>query len=198
MVNRRIPSVGSSVLNKNSFFMSTTSTPRRTLIFMGVCGSGKSTLAQKIADHLGCGPIIEGDSFHSPEMKEKMRQGVPLTDEDRWPWLARLNKALRDSTQPWTILSCSALKRSYRERLAEGLGDSLQFIFLDASKEVIAARLENRAHEYMPASLLESQFQTLEIPHVDEPVVTVSVAEREEMALETIRNIVDAWRATVA
>jgi gluconokinase len=171
--------------------MSTTSPPRRVLIFMGVCGSGKSTLAIKVADYLGCGPIIEGDSFHSPEMKEKMRRGVPLTDEDRWPWLARLNQALRDSKQPWTILSCSALKRAYREKLAEGLGDTVRFIFLDAPKEIIAARLAARAHEYMPPSLLESQFETLERPYGDEPVVTVSVAESEEKALAMIRAFVE-------
>lgn len=171
--------------------MSDTSTARRVLIFMGVCGSGKSILASKIADYLGCAPIIEGDSFHLPAMKEKMRQGIPLTDEDRWPWLAKLNQAMRDSTQPWTILSCSALKRAYRERLTEGLGDTVRFIFLDAPKEVIAARLATRAHEYMPASLLESQFETLERPQGDEPVVTVSVAESEEKALAMIRAFIE-------
>ncbi|MEY4667554.1 MAG: hypothetical protein RL518_253 [Pseudomonadota bacterium] len=162
---------------------------------MGVCGSGKSTLASKVADYLGCGPIIEGDSFHLPEMKEKMRQGIPLTDEDRWPWLARLNQALHKSTKPWTLLSCSALKRSYREKLAEGLGDSVSFIFLDAPKAVLAERLAVRAHEYMPPSLLESQFQTLERPDTQEPVFTVSVAESEESALAAIRDIVEKLRA---
>ena len=170
--------------------MGTTSPPRRVLIFMGVCGSGKSTLASKVADYLGCGPIIEGDSFHSPEMKEKMRRGIPLTDKDRWPWLARLNQAMRESEQPWTILSCSTLKRAYRERLAEGLGDAVRFVFLDAPKETIAARLAARAHEYMPASLLESQFQTLERPHYDEPVFAVSVAESETKTLETLYALI--------
>lgn len=174
--------------------MTLTSSPRRFLIFMGVCGSGKSTLAAKVADDLGCGPIIEGDSFHSPEMKEKMRQGIPLTDEDRWPWLSRLNQALRESTKEWTILSCSALKRSYRERLAQGLGNSVHFFFLDAPKEVIAARLAARSHEYMPASLLTSQFETLERPAADEPVVTVSVAESAEQALGEIGRVLEGLR----
>ena len=171
--------------------MSSTSKPSRVLIFMGVCGSGKSTLAAKVGDDLGCGPIIEGDSFHSPEMKEKMRQGIPLTDEDRWPWLTRLNQALRESTKEWTIMSCSALKRSYREILAQGLGNSVHFIFLDAPKEVIVARLAARSHEYMPASLLTSQFETLERPAADEPVFTVSVAESAEQTLHEIRRVLE-------
>ena len=176
--------------------MTTTLEPNRILIFMGVCGSGKSTFAAKIADYLECGPFIEGDSFHSPEMKEKMRQGIPLTDEDRWPWLTRLNQALRESTKEWTILSCSALKRSYRERLAQGLGDSVHFIFLDAPQEVIAARLAARSHEYMPASLLTSQFETLERPAADEPVFTVSVAESQEEALREIQRILEGIRTS--
>jgi gluconokinase len=158
------------------------------LIFMGVCGSGKSTLASKVADYLGSGPIIEGDAFHSQEMKEKMRQGIPLTDEDRWPWLARLNQELLKSTEPWTLLSCSALRRAYRERLSEGLDGSVHFFFLDAPQEVLAARLATRAHDYMPPSLLQSQFQTLERPQVDEPVFTISVKESEESALKAIRD----------
>ena len=168
--------------------MSSTSTPSRILIFMGVCGSGKSTLAAKVADGLECGPIIEG---HSPEMKEKMRQGIPLTDEDRRPWLTRLNQALRESTKEWTIMSCSALKRAYREKLAEGLAGSVHFFFLDAPQDVIAQRLAARAHEYMSPSLLESQFRTLERPNDTEPVFTVSVAESEEKTLESVRRIVE-------
>jgi gluconokinase len=163
---------------------------------MGVCGCGKSTLAAKVAEHLESGPIIEGDSFHSFEMKEKMRQGIPLTDQDRWPWLARLNQSMRESTQPWTILSCSALKRAYREKLAEGLGDSVHFIFLDAPRETIAARLASRAHEYMPASLLESQLQTLERPKGDEPVFTVSVANSEEETMNQILAFLAVLRTT--
>lgn len=149
----------------------------------------------KIADYLRCGPIIEGDSFHSPEMKEKMRQGIPLTDEDRWPWLARLNQELRNSTRAWTILSCSALRRAYRETLAEGLEGSVNFIFLDAPQEIIAQRLAKRSHEYMPSSLLKSQFDTLERPGADEPVFTISVAESEDEAVEAILRIIESTGA---
>lgn len=119
-----------------------------------------------------------------------MSRGIPLTDEDRWPWLQRLNRALLESKSPLTLLSCSALRRVYRERLAEGLGDFVSFIFLDAPQDVIAARLAARSHEYMPASLLESQFRTLERPDADEPVFTVSVAQSEDAAFEAIRVIV--------
>lgn len=164
------------------------------LVFMGVCGSGKSTIAEEAAQYLGCGPVIEADSYHSPEMKAKMRAGIPLTDEDRWPWLERLNEAMRTSQASWTVVTCSALRRAYREKLAQGLEDTVRFIFLDAPQSVIASRLAVRSHEYMPASLLESQFRTLERPQSDEPVITVSVAGSTEETLQVIHQTLDALR----
>jgi len=166
----------------------------RILVFMGVCGSGKSTLAEQVAAYLGCGPVIEGDSHHSLDMKEKMRAGIPLTDEDRWPWLTRLHQAMRASTGACTVVTCSALKRVYREKLAEGLEKRVQFIFLDAPQSVIQSRLSARSHEYMPISLLESQFRALERPGPDEPVITVSVAGGMEETLQTIYQMLDELR----
>lgn len=156
------------------------------IVLMGVCGSGKTTLALRLAEHLGCGPVIEADSYHSVEMKEKMRSGNPLTDEDRWPWLDRLNRALADATRPWCIATCSALRRSYRERLRRTIEDDLFFIFLDAPREVLVERLNHRQHDYMPASLLDSQLATLERPEAEEPCATVSVAGSENAAFEAI------------
>ncbi len=156
------------------------------IVLMGVCGSGKTTLALRLAEHLGCGPVIEADSYHSVEMKEKMRSGNPLTDEDRWPWLDRLNRALADATRPWCIATCSALRRSYRERLRRTIEDDLFFIFLDAPREVLVERLNHRQHDYMPASLLDSQLATLERPEAGEPCATVSVAGSENAAFEAI------------
>jgi gluconokinase len=163
------------------------------IIFMGVCGCGKTTLAAKTAEMLEC-RVIEADEFHTPEMKEKMRAGIPLTDSDRWPWLDKLNNAMKNNTQPWSVITCSALKKVYRERLAEGLNGNVHFIFLDASKDVIRDRMTKRVHEYMPVSLLDSQFATLERPTQDEPVSTVSVESSEDDALEQIRSILDKLR----
>ena len=156
------------------------------IVLMGVCGSGKTTLAIRLAEHLGCGPVIEADSYHSVEMKEKMRSGNPLTDEDRWPWLDRLNLALAEAPRPWCIATCSALRRSYRDRLRRTIEDDLCFIFLDAPREVLLERLNNRQHDYMPSSLLDSQLATLERPEAGERIVTVSVAGSENAAFDAI------------
>lgn len=164
------------------------------LVFMGVCGCGKTTVAQRIAEYLGSSHVIEADSHHSPEMKEKMRSGTPLTDEDRWPWLDRLNHAMRTSNDEWAVVTCSALKRRYRERLARDLEGEIHFIFLDVPKAVIQERLAQRQHEYMPASLLESQFAALEIPDSDEPVSPISVQGSQEETLAAIQQVIARLR----
>lgn len=154
---------------------------------MGVCGSGKTTMAARIACYLHSEPVLEADLFHTSEMKEKMRSGIPLTDEDRWPWLDRLNQAMRESTKPYTVVTCSALRRGYRERLMKNLEGSVCFLFLDAPMEVIQQRLAARTHEYMPASLLGSQFETLEKPEGEASVISISVAGSEEETFEAIK-----------
>lgn len=159
------------------------------LIFMGVCGSGKTTLAERTASYLGCEPVLEADTFHTPEMKEKMRSGIPLTDQDRWPWLERIRQAMIASGDKTVIVTCSALRRVYRDLLAGGeLTGRVFFLFLDASQETIGKRLAARQHEYMPASLLGSQFNTLERPGNDEPVVRVSVEESEDVVFASIKE----------
>jgi gluconokinase len=162
------------------------------LVFMGVSGSGKTTLAGRVADALGVSRVIEADEFHTPEMKQKMGEGIPLTDEDRWPWLARLNHAMREAREPWSVITCSALRKVYRSRLMEGLESSVHFIFLDAPKEVIRERMLLRQHEYMPVSLLDSQCNTLELPDPHEPVATISVAGSEDEALNAILRTIRA------
>jgi gluconokinase len=164
------------------------------IVFMGVCGCGKTTLAEKTAAYLACGEVVEADRYHSPETKEKMRSGIPLTDEDRWPWLDRLNQAMRDATAEWTVVTCSALKRGYRERLARGLEGQIRFILLDAPKSLLLERLGKRQHEYMPISLLDSQLATLERPGVDEPVTTVSTEGTEEETLKKIREAISSLK----
>ena len=133
------------------------------VVVMGVSGSGKSTTGAALARDLGW-PFIEGDDLHPPENVAKMAAGVPLTDDDRWPWLDRIVAELRARSRQSAdiVLACSALKQSYRDRLAPA-GD-VRFVHLHGDRETIAARLAVRHHRYMPASLLDSQFATLEPP----------------------------------
>ncbi|HVW54625.1 MAG TPA: gluconokinase [Rhizobiaceae bacterium] len=147
------------------------------IIVMGVSGSGKSTAGRAIAEKLGV-PFLEGDAFHPAANVEKMRQGIPLTDEDRWPWLARVARELKAAAREkgGAIVSCSALRRIYRDRLRAAVGPELRFVFLDGDKATLSPRMRHRQGHFMPASLLESQFATLEKPRGEEDVLTVNVA----------------------
>lgn len=127
---------------------------------MGVSGAGKSTVGRALAERLGY-PFLDADEFHPPQNVAKMASGTPLTDADRAPWLEALNRRLRDL--PDAVLACSALKASYREQLAQGVPDC-RIVHLRGTIEVIRERLAARQHRYMPASLLESQYATLEPP----------------------------------
>lgn len=131
---------------------------------MGVSGCGKSTIGRLLAGRLGL-PFLDADEFHPPANVAKMAAGVPLEDADRWPWLARLHAELAAAagTGRGAVLACSALKAAYRERLRQGL-DACRFVHLRGSPALIAARLAERRHRYMPASLLASQFAALEPP----------------------------------
>ena len=145
------------------------------IVVMGVSGCGKTTVAEALAKKLRW-PFAEADTFHPTANVEKMRAGVPLTDEDRWPWLEAM-RAWIDSTRASgqrCIVTCSALKRSYRERLAGGL-EGARLVHLEGSYDVIAARLAARQHDYMPASLLKSQYEALEEPAADENALVLSI-----------------------
>lgn len=140
--------------------------PAALFVVMGVSGSGKTTIGTVLAKRLGA-EFADADDFHSPENKQKMHDGIPLTDEDRAPWLQRLNDVLRDWKEKGQkgVLACSALKASYRDVLASGLnaGEPI-FVWLDGSPALIAQRLAARKGTYMNPSLLGSQFATLEAP----------------------------------
>ena len=143
----------------------TATTPAPTVILvMGVSGCGKSSVGQALAERLGS-RFVDADDFHPPANVDKMRAGIPLNDQDRQPWLERLNALLRHSVarkQP-VVLACSALRARYRELLAHHLR-GLVVVHLRGDFDLIAARLAARQHRYMPASLLRSQFDTLEPP----------------------------------
>jgi carbohydrate kinase (thermoresistant glucokinase family) len=159
---------------------------------MGVSSSGKSTVGKAIGRRLHV-PFLDGDGYHPPANKEKMRAGIPLTDDDRWPWLETLALALKDAAgqKGAAVGACSALKRAYREFLTEKAGEPILFVFLEGTKEVIAQRIAGRRHEYMPASLLDSQFATLELPAADENVLTVSVLDPVEAIASKVTKELD-------
>jgi len=134
------------------------------VVLMGVSGSGKTVVGERLAQGLGA-RFIDGDDYHPPANVEKMRAGTPLTDSDRAPWLERLNAVLRHAVarQEPVVLACSALRAAYRETLADRL-PMLQWVHLSGNERLIAQRLADRQHRYMPASLLHSQFAALEPP----------------------------------
>ncbi|SHJ49555.1 gluconokinase [Tessaracoccus bendigoensis DSM 12906] len=146
------------------------------LVVMGVAGCGKSTVAGALHDRLGW-KMAEGDDLHPAENIAKMSSGVPLTDEDRWPWLRLIVDwtATQDDAGNSTIVTCSALRRVYRDRLRAAPGRTL-FVHLAGSQELLAGRLASRTEHFMPASLLPSQFATLEPLEDDEDGFTVDLA----------------------
>jgi gluconokinase len=152
------------------------SQPARALVVMGVSGSGKTTVAELIAAELGA-EMLEGDRLHPPANVAKMRAGIPLEDSDRWPWLDAIGKLLQAARGEGraVVVTCSALKRVYRQRLLAARPD-LVFVYLKGSRALFEARVRARQHEYMPASLLQSQLATLEEPGEGEPVVAVDAA----------------------
>lgn len=142
------------------------------IIVMGVSGSGKSTLGAELARRLDC-RFLEGDSFHDSAAVAKMRSGVPLDDEDRWPWLDRIGAGLRAAVEAdgLAVAACSALKRCYRGRLEAAAGVPTSFLLPDVRRDELVRRMNNRPGHYMPSSLLDSQIATLEPPATDEPVL---------------------------
>ncbi|MEN5277093.1 gluconokinase [Brucella sp. TWI432] len=138
------------------------------IIVMGVSGSGKSTVGERLAEALHL-PFLEGDSLHPQSNVDKMVAGIPLQDDDRWPWLDLIAERLATG-ESGIIISCSSLKRSYRERLRKAAHGPLLFIFLDGSFEVLHEHMGHRTGHFMPLAMLESQLATLESP-VGEPMV---------------------------
>jgi len=147
---------------------------------MGVSGTGKSTIGVALADALGL-PFVEGDDLHPAANVAKMAAGVPLTDADRAPWLDRVAGAL---ARP-VVVTCSALKRRYRDRLRDAAPD-VAFVYLHGTAELLAARMEGRDGHFMPTALLASQLATLEVPAPDEDAIPVDVALRPDEIVELV------------
>lgn len=161
----------------------------RTLIVIGVAGAGKTTLGRALANELNA-TFLDADDFHSSENVTKMRDGLPLTDADRGPWLARLNEELhiRARAGASVVLACSALKADYRAHIGHAL-QSIHWIFLDGDFATIVERMRARSDHYMPESLLESQFETLERPDNAISIATnLTTAEQVAEVLDSLNS----------
>ena len=156
------------------------------LVVMGVEGSGKSTIAQALSERLDA-QYVDADWFHSPANREKMALGHPLSDDDRLPWLRGVGERLREECDEGrtTVAACSALKRSYRDLLREYVAD-LFVVFLDGPEELVRLRLEGRTHDFMPASLLASQYATLEPLESDERGVRIAIQQSPDEQIDEI------------
>ncbi|MEV8568976.1 gluconokinase [Streptomyces sp. NPDC051322] len=166
------------------------STPR-VVVLMGVAGTGKTTIGPLLAQALGV-PYAEGDDFHPPANIAKMSAGTPLQDADRWPWLDAIGQWAHSRAGRGGVVSSSALKRAYRDRLrAEAPG--VVFVHLTGDRKLIEERMTERKGHFMPTALLDSQFATLQPLGDDEPGVAVDIsgtpAEITERAVAALRRL---------
>ncbi|ODT44185.1 MAG: gluconate kinase [Methylobacterium sp. SCN 67-24] len=160
------------------------------IVVMGVASSGKTSLGERLAERLGW-PFRDADSFHPPENVAKMSSGTPLTDEDRKPWLAAIAAWIDDlrTNGGNGIVTCSALKRAYREVIVGDRPD-VALVYLRGSRELIGQRMAARQHHFMPPALLDSQFATLEEPGADEKPLVVQVeASKEAIVAQVVREL---------
>ncbi len=161
---------------------------KKIVFIMGVSASGKSTLGHALARATGL-PFFDGDDFHPPENIAKMSAGAPLNDQDRRGWLRRLNEMARDHSAKGAIIGCSALKETYREWLMDGLEkDRVLWVVLVGGYDQILDRSRKRKDHFMPTSLLESQFQTLEVPPYGLHLSCVEL-DIPEMVQEILREL---------
>ncbi|MET8666701.1 gluconokinase [Streptomyces tendae] len=166
------------------------------VVVMGVAGTGKTTIGPLLAARLGV-PYAEGDDFHPPANIAKMTAGTPLTDEDRWPWLDAIGGWAHGRAGLGGVVSSSALKRSYRDRL-RAAAPGVVFVHLTGSRELIEDRMSHRQGHFMPTALLDSQFATLQPLQPDEAGVAVDVAgapeEITERAVDALKDLPEPVR----
>ncbi|MBB2994705.1 gluconokinase [Paeniglutamicibacter cryotolerans] len=164
----------------------------RPVIVMGVSGSGKTTVGTRVAQELGVA-FIDGDALHPVANKEKMAAGRALDDADRYPWLARIGAELAEATangRP-VVIACSALRRSYRDAL-RAAEPTTRFVYLKGDGPLIGERMAQRHHEFMPASLLQTQLETLEPPGPDEEAITVDIGQDLDLVVEAVTALLQA------
>ncbi|WP_377294803.1 gluconokinase [Rhizobium sp. SG2393] len=154
------------------------------VVLMGVAGCGKSAVGAALATRLGA-TYVDGDDLHPQANIEKMRRGEPLEDADRWPWLTLVGRRL-GATHGDLLLGCSALKRAYRDLIRAEADAPVTFVHLSGSRELIARRMGARTGHFMPTSLIDSQFATLEPPGVDENAITVDIDAPLDTIVATI------------
>jgi len=158
------------------------------IVIMGVQGSGKTTIGDLLAKRLGV-PLVDGDSLHSAENKKWMASGRALTDAQRLPWLHQVGERLALGGETGTVVACSALKRSYRDLIREHAPTMLT-VFARGDLDLIHARITARHHEYMPPSLLRTQFDDLEERQDDEAGLTVDIAKTPEQIVDRIMTAI--------
>jgi gluconokinase len=169
---------------------------RPLIVVMGVSGSGKSTIGALLAAALDC-PFIDGDDLHPPDNRTKMAAGIALDDADRAPWLARIAQTL----QHWRlagqggVVACSALKRAYRQVLG---ADDVRFVYLIENQDSVRSRLRRRRGHFMPPSLIDSQFEALETPQADEPVILAPAAKSARIRCRRILAALDKFQSSEA
>ncbi len=151
------------------------------IVVMGVSGCGKSSVGRLLADYLQA-EFIEGDELHSPANIAKMQAGIALNDDDRWPWLDAIGNRL--VAVPKVVVSCSALRKTYRDRLRISTGRPLKFICLHGPRQLLFDRMSARQNHYMPAALLDSQLTTLEMPTEEDDAIIVDI-------VRSVHSIVD-------
>ena len=161
------------------------------IVVMGVAGSGKTTVASQLAERLGV-PFVEGDSLHPPANVRKMASGIPLTDEDRLPWLKAIGERMEAerATGQGVVVACSALKHAYRDTLRANVHGKMHFLLLDGSRQLIGERIKKRKGHFMPPALLDSQFATLEKPTPEEHAVILDISHQPaELVAEAAQSI---------
>lgn len=158
------------------------------VILMGVSGAGKTFIGKRLAAELHWS-FYEGDDYHPQSNVAKMSRGMALTDADRAPWLDALHELIVElrAKDEAAILTCSALKRAYRDRLVGGRND-VRIVYLRGSYELIQQRLKDRRGHFMKADLLASQFEVLEAPDASEDVLTVDISQKPKTIVETIKH----------